>query len=55
MYGTEDDAMWEESDKLSDDDLGHPGPNDECKTILADKIKSCLVFSEIKMNQLLDV
>jgi hypothetical protein len=29
LYGTEDDALWEDSDKgLSDDDLGHPGPSD---------------------------
>jgi hypothetical protein len=28
-HGTEDDALWEHSDKeLSDDDFGHPRPSD---------------------------
>jgi len=28
LYGTQDGALWEDSDKeLSDDDLGHPGPS----------------------------
>jgi hypothetical protein len=58
VHGTENDALWEDSDKeLSYDDLGHPGPSDSWWKILADKkIKCCLMFSEIKcINLLLNV
>jgi hypothetical protein len=52
VHGTVDDALWEDSDEeLSADDLGHPGPSDGQYTILADKIKCCLVFSEIIMYE----
>jgi hypothetical protein len=38
VYGTEDDALREESDKEpSDDDCGHPGPSNWWYTILADE------------------
>jgi hypothetical protein len=49
-HGTDNDALWQNGYKeLSDDDLGHPRPSDRWQTILVDKIKCCLVFSEIKM------
>jgi hypothetical protein len=55
VHGTEDDALWEDSDKdLSVDGLGHPGCSDRQYTILAHKIKCCLVKFKY-INLLLNV
>jgi hypothetical protein len=46
-----DNNWWQDSYKgLSDDEVGHTGPSDRRKTILADKIK-CTVFIKIRMYE----
>jgi hypothetical protein len=51
-HSTDNDALWEDGYKeLSVDDICHPGLSDRQYTIPSDKIKCCLVFSEIKIYE----